>query len=218
MFQFQLWLDPRTNVDTPLINFETWAPPSEWENEGRWTPCPTKFERPVVPNWLLLHLWDHPHDAMSFKIKMAFKKRISGVRTKVWTILKTAAIEISGRADVEAQEISSVPDGGSSEFLGNCATSPAFMYAKTPKRLIERLVANEMDPPYGWGLYFEEGFRMPLAIQYSLSVLLTGLIGGLMIYCISRIKHEGFAVFSTWSGTISAASLIFAIITKVIGK
>ncbi|CZR51433.1 uncharacterized protein PAC_01309 [Phialocephala subalpina] len=176
--QFQLWLDPRTNVDTPLINFETWAPPSEWENGGRWTPCPTQFERPVVPNWLLLHLWDHPHDAMSFKMKVAVKKRISGARTKVWTFLKTAAIEISGRADVEAQEISSVPDGDSSEFLGNRATSPAFMYTKTPKRLIKRLVANEMDPPYGWGLYFEEGFRMPLAIQYSLSVLLTGLIGG----------------------------------------
>ena len=171
-----------------------------------------------MPNWLLLHLWDHPHDAMSFKMKIAVKKRIYGARTKVWTFLQTAARGISGRADVEAQEISSLPDEGSSEFLGNRTTSPAFMYAKTPKRLIERLVASEMDPPYGWGLYFEEGFRMPLAIQYSLSALLTGLIGGLMIYCISRVKHEGFGVFSTWGGTISAASLIFAIITKIIGK
>lgn len=118
----------------------------------------------------------------------------------------------------KAASRSPIQDDGEAQNGPHIHAKPQIVYAVTPKRLFEELIAHEEKPPYGWGIYLEEGFMLPKAVKYSASILLTGLILGLLIYCAVRVKEDGFDIFGTWSGSIAVASLAFAILTKAAGK
>ncbi|KAJ9646586.1 hypothetical protein H2199_002635 [Coniosporium tulheliwenetii] len=92
------------------------------------------------------------------------------------------------------------------------------IYRCTPKKLFEKLKADPSSPPYGWGLYLEEGFMVPEPIQWMASFFAICAIFGILALCIAKLGELGVGVFEAWSGTIALAALIFTVVTKLAGK
>lgn len=80
------------------------------------------------------------------------------------------------------------------------------------------LQADPSNPPCGWGLYLEEGFKVPELIQWMASILATCVISSVLAFCTVKSKDLGPGIFGLWSGTITLIALIFTVVTKLGGK
>ncbi|KAL8670140.1 MAG: hypothetical protein Q9168_005305 [Polycauliona sp. 1 TL-2023] len=156
-----------------------------WDYEG----CKSEEPLTVGHNYLL-HRWRHPTHSdwrtyISYPRSLAERIRFilrkignlaAGLRFKVQTKI-ISSIELAtgipmeavappvapndhGQAhDEEAAQAQETANQGS-ELEVETPDPSCYIFPRTPKKLGERLVANDRVTPEGWGLYFEEGFLL----------------------------------------------------------
>lgn len=100
-------------------------------------------------------------------------------------------------------------------LVDECPRRNGNLILKTcPNKIIEKLSPDPNDPPYGWGLYLEEGFAIPELISTLGLFLLFCLVFGVLIYCIKEFAKVGFSIFGLWGSTIGFCALIATLLFK----
>ena len=102
-------------------------------------------------------------------------------------------------ADVELQATKPLQDSRSS-----------YVFLRTPKKLGEQLTPDNRDPPEGWGIYFEEGFRVPpfFVVVYCVCVF------GSLALATSWYRKYGLAAFGALGWVVGLLSLVAMVLFK----
>lgn len=88
------------------------------------------------------------------------------------------------------------------------------IFEACPKKLLEKLLGDPDDPPYGWGLYLKEGFEVPGFLRsFGLFILSCGVFG-VLAYCAKEFWSAGFNVFSLWSSVIAVSAFLTTLLLK----
>ena len=61
--------------------------------------------------------------------------------------------------------------------------SCSYILLRTPKKLGEKLLPNDVDPPEGWGMYFEEGLKVSRLFMFILFLYLSGTLVFAIVWC-----------------------------------
>ena len=89
--------------------------------------------------------------------------------------------------------------------------SSSYVFLRTPKKLGEKLLPNDVDPPQGWGLYFEEGLRISRLFMFILLLYLGGsLVFGIVWYREFGMvgPQSGLGAFGVSSWMVGLVSII----------
>lgn len=89
--------------------------------------------------------------------------------------------------------------------------SSSYVLLRTPKKLGEKLLPNDVNPPEGWGMYFEEGLRMSRLFMFILFLYLSGtLVFGIVWYREFGMAgpQSGFGAFGVSSWMVGLMSII----------
>lgn len=181
-----------------------------------YTPCPMpkdeegKPDVPVSASWML-HLWNYPDHVAA----MANTQRSTTIVAKT-----LARLGLQGRfcsindAGNDVQNIDNGEDRDNDETVPPIlAPGRAAVLETTPKKLGDKLAASIPISPPGWGLYFEEGFRISWALLGFLAVyLFASLTFGVAWY----VEHgsspvAGLGSFGVSSWMVGLFSLILTI-------
>ncbi|KAL8764835.1 MAG: hypothetical protein Q9194_006816 [Teloschistes cf. exilis] len=93
-----------------------------------------------------------------------------------------------------------------------CGDQSSYVYLRTPKKLGDKLIPDDEDPPEAWGLYFEEGFAVHhfLVIILFIYILATKAFGA--YWCT---KH-GLVGPRTGAGAFGISSWIIGLISLIV--
>ena len=188
-------LDLRTNDDIPLIDQE-WKPPQEWQEYHQWDPRPRETPPNITKAWLL-HLWDEPHDALAFRLTCRAKSTSAHICRSSARVIKKVTNDVGMTVSRMAEKCGTYrgwePDQlptrnresetpTISEITTAIYTSEQdpqkdrghLIFKVCPPKIVEPLLADPDDPPYGWGLYVKEGFTVPELIKtFALFLIFT---------------------------------------------
>ncbi|KAI9727480.1 MAG: hypothetical protein M1828_006422 [Chrysothrix sp. TS-e1954] len=236
----RLAVDILDEEDRPIIELE-WPPDRSWNRENEWDPSPGPRRPPDVGTWLL-HYWYHDHESKLFRFKCLLRRSVYivfdtlriGSRASVSYLNNLArsteatlpevrpARRDTGRAMIPAvnlptndTELGNVASSDPNMHgLGSqrVATRGCFIYNVTPKKKGGRLRANPDEPPYGWGLLFEEDVVIPYPVKFLAWFLFIVIILGLLIYCIQEVHRRGWGVFGMLSPIVSLLAFAMTVI------
>ncbi|KAI4137171.1 MAG: hypothetical protein L6R39_007436, partial [Caloplaca ligustica] len=214
-----------------IQKFDDWplkkhAPP--WEYKG----CPAKKRQlPLVGSTYLMHMWQNPShsDPESYKpglldiVRRKLRRAIyigRVVCTSPPEDTHSTSSSIEAHRDIELGSTNG-PDSQCSRNATNSQESrgsrSCYVLLRTPKKIGERLEADDDDPPEAWGLYFEEGFGIH---HFWLIVLFLYIMAtmGFAIYWCERYgfvgPHSGVAAFEVASWMIALVSLLLTVWLK----
>ena len=202
-------------IDLALLEHD-WAPPVGWCEQSRWEPCPKDPRPDAVQSWLL-HLWEHPHNSRAY---LAFKNIQSRLcwpaRSKKMSHpqLNTDGIELR---DVIVEIPPPRPCLQKRGQINRRRGRGCFFVQNTPKRLETKLKADVDEPPYGWGLFFEESVVVPVFVKVFLLVLVVVLAVVLAGVCFALAKEHGYDVFDMGSFVIALVAIVFTVLLKFLG-
>jgi len=140
-------------LDIASIRQENTWPPAEEKARWLYVPCPAKVV-PLVGPRLLLHLWRNPHHSD----EMAYREWHS--KANLW---KRFRDRFRHFPKVSKSVPTNEPNEGDPidhDQVGNPHSS-TYVFVKIPKKIGDRLEPNYgNEAPEGWGIYFEEGFKV----------------------------------------------------------
>lgn len=226
-----------------IHKFDDWptqkhSPP--WIYKG----CPAKKKHiPLVGHTYLMHLWQNPtHTDMQ-----TYRSRDPGLLPKLFRCLRLAfpseQASTPGSQAAAAQtqqDIELACTSGSNTVSTHASTSSgsqlplptqpqlhtpskpqdfrsSYVFLRTPKKVGEQLLPDDENPPEGWGLYFEEGFRIHhffviLLLFYVLASLAFGLYWCIKYGAVG--PHSGVEAFAVSSWMIALMSLVTTVWLK----
>ena len=95
--------------------------------------------------------------------------------------------------------------------------SSSYTFLRTPKKLGEKLLPNDVDPPEGWGMYFEEGLKVSRLFMFILFLYLSGtLVFAIVWYRAFGMAgpQSGFGAFGVSSWMVGLMSIITTVCFK----
>ena len=95
--------------------------------------------------------------------------------------------------------------------------SSSYVFLRTPKKLGGELLPSDVDPPEGWGMYFEEGLRMSRLFTFILFLYLSGsLVFGIVWYREFGMvgPQSGLGAFTVSSWMVGLMSIITTVWLK----
>ena len=90
----------------------------------------------------------------------------------------------------------------------------AYVFLRTPKKLGDKLHPDDVDPPEGWGIYLEEGFRVHHLLIVMLFVyVLSSLAFGIFWYRKYGMMspQSGLEAFGVSSWMISLMTMLMTV-------
>ena len=93
----------------------------------------------------------------------------------------------------------------------------SYVFLRTPKKLGEKLLPNDVNPPEGWGMYFEEGLRVSRLYMFILLLYLLGtLVFGIIWYREFGMAgpQSGFGAFGISGWMVGLISFITMVMFK----
>jgi hypothetical protein len=232
-----------SGIDLALVD-DDWGPPEGWCDKKHWDPCPVD-PRPNLEDWMM-HLWEHPHNSqlylalkrMHVRLATSGEPIISRYRKSGAAILREHSNNIRhlcarfgyfrGRSnrsnsikDIELQNsIAEIPHPQQAELdqLQQRNTKKGrFFTVNTPKKVHAKLKADLDEPPYGWGLFFEERTVIPTFIKVFIFIFVISLIVSIAVICFELAHEHGYAAFGMGSFTLTLATAILTSIIKFFG-
>lgn len=232
-----------SGIDLALID-DDWGPPEGWCDKKHWEPCPVD-PRPNLEHWMM-HLWEHPHNSqlylalkrMHVRLATSGEPIISRYRKSGSAKLRELSNNIRnlcprfgyfrGRTnrldsikDIELQNsIAEIPHPRQAELdqLQQPQTKKGrFVAVNTPKKILAKLKADLDEPPYGWGLFFEERTVVPTFIKIFIFFCLISLMVYLAVTCFKLAHEHGYAAFGMGSFTLTLATAILTATIKFFG-
>ena len=89
--------------------------------------------------------------------------------------------------------------------------SCSYIFLRTPKKLGEKLLSDDVNPPEGWGMHIEEGLKVGRLFMLILLLYLSGtLVFGIFWYREFGMAgpQSGFGAFGVSSWMVSLISII----------
>ena len=222
------------DIDFAVLE-EEWAPPLTWGDQELWSPCPQDPRPRAAQKWLM-HLWDKPHASPVWTFLNLVRRSLLSCAgkalTRVRASIRTSDLSKKLRAlsnilglqsgltvprDIEGQDtIVELPITTSCAVIAQAAhaTQGQFFIRNTPQRLRERLKGHATDPPYGWGLVFEEGIVIPSFVIVLLCFSILVLTITMSVISARLVHTAGYEAFGLGSFTLAAATIVLTVIFK----
>lgn len=164
-------------------------PPEEQRNVWVYQTCPPDF-LPLVPSKHMMHQWECAHDS---------KLSLIGIHcvNAALNIVKTLLAKSEFQSDLESRYIEP-------------KKVITWVWDEMPKKMGEALEAPAHE---AWGIWFEEGVRIPTLIRSILLFIFSFAIMGAVVFAAIEFHKFGAAILGIYTGPITLASLVVALVS-----
>ncbi|KAI4200158.1 MAG: hypothetical protein LQ350_004119 [Teloschistes chrysophthalmus] len=215
-----------------IHKFDDWplqkdSPP--WVYKG----CPAKRKHiPLVGHAYLMHLWQNPshsdeqtynnrpqsmisrllHRTRLFKNYLAAYWKNEPDDPAVNRTVNDGQIELQQDVEMTRTNGPGDPTANTTAVSDNHGNRSSYVYLRTPKKLGDKLIPDDEDPPEAWGLYFEEGF----AVHHFLVVILFIYILATIAFGAYWCTKYGLVGPRTGAGAFGISSWMIGLISLVV--
>jgi hypothetical protein len=183
---------------------DSWPPEVdlEWSYQPR---PPDETQEPLQDGKYMAHLFRNPHESLLFQASMSLRLRMYRVARY---LVEMAEVTFTG---IRLPHVRDDPTRPMEPPIR--PTYSQWVYHSTPKKVGKQLtvkVERPQMPASGWGLRFEEGFRLPYVVRFGLNAATILVPLGISVAGIVLVVRYGWKILGVPGAVIALLGFVIA--------